>query len=308
MAKKKNIKKKSHINYSRRKTLSLKNFLPKNSWILAVIIGLVLLLVSGSVFILPSKKSIFVKEVPKVFLPTNTPSPTVQPSPTDLPVPTLILHSTPLAKKTTISGKYVTGDDFYFAGNFKATVINKNGQAIYETRATPIWEVDVEPGEYIVRINIPSGFREDVIACNGGQCQSVSNSGSECASKFTIQKQDHVEVYCKVTQTDFSVTQAYSVESSASGPPEVNIQYPGSAQAVELEGTNYICFTESPKSNGKGLARRTNINHSSWSSYSRNDLPCFNAQEGQNSIEAQYRNEAGYETSVIQREFFFHRK
>lgn len=93
-----------------------------------------------------------------------------------------------------------------------------------------------------------------------------------------------------------------------SGPPQVNISYPTEGQSISMDSSQQFCAVDSPVSNTVGLERKYNTSGAGWSSYSGVSSPfCYAPAEGSNTLEFQYRNSNGYESSVYTIHFTFHR-
>ena len=91
-------------------------------------------------------------------------------------------------------------------------------------------------------------------------------------------------------------------------PPVINITYPSDGQIITFTGSSQqLCIVDQPSGgNTTGLQRKVNINNGGWSSYTPISTLCFQPQDGQNSLQLQYKNGAGDESGIYQRQFMFH--
>jgi hypothetical protein len=137
---------------------------------------------------------------------------------------------------------------------------------------------------------------------------AVSVSPTIVSSKQTINSTPTTKPIASPTPTNKpSATNTPAPTPTPASPPQMSISYPTEGQSITMDSSQTFCVVDVPVANTQGLARKQNTG-SGWSDYAdANSSLCYSPSNGANTLDLQYKNSAGLESSVYTVHFTFQR-
>ncbi len=105
-----------------------------------------------------------------------------------------------------------------------------------------------------------------------------------------------------------TVTPTPTSSPHTSNPPQMNITYPTNGQSISMNSSQTFCVVDAPGGGDtSGLMRKQNINNAGWNDYQAFSTLCYSPPNGANTLQLQYKNQYGDESSVYSINFTFER-
>jgi hypothetical protein len=190
---------------------------------------------------------------------------------------------------TVALAQYSNSADSYFSKTFKFDTVTKN-----ETMPIDATE------EANSTSNTPAAPQIESI--------TVSQSSSPTPAASAFPKANPTPTPATKTQAVVTPTPTPTPTPRIPNPPNINLGYPNEGQTITMTPSQTLCAVDIPAGgNTKGLQRRHKHNNDSWSSYAPHSSLCWSPPNGNNTLQVQYKNQDGDESSIITRNFIFNR-